>query len=218
MIKNFKLNKKKFMKLINQPCICTSYHGKLYLTKKNWIAKIYYPKFYNKELDTYDLEKLDELAKEYKKNISRRDKKIILYRKINAISKSSSGDLFLGVITYHGYLIGVVLKGYHDYESLDSIYDELSDEEIETIFSKVNIKIEELMNENIYPFDLKEDHIFVRREDMDVKLIDLDDEQTIHDIEDNAFMKRLERKKMEEKQEKVKSSIKYKKMIKKRVK
>lgn len=195
MIKNIKLNKKSFKKIIDSPCICTSYHGKIYKIDDNTLAKIYYRDIMDDKYKEYDSSKIKKLVVEHRKRKNKygvdpvKKNKII---KMEAVTNSSS-DLFKGILSYHGAVIGITLNNYDGYEKLEDIYLYLTDEEREYIFLQIDKIISNLIEQDVYPFDIKGDSVLVNMNNLEVKLIDLDDEITNYSLSDNEVTKKIKK-------------------------
>ncbi len=86
--------------------------------------------------------------------------------------------LLKGILMYNGYKIGVLLNYYKDYLKLTDVSHELSSDSLKFLMESIRSKLEELMQNGVFPRDLKEDNILVRQKDLDVVFIDLDDPET----------------------------------------
>ena len=86
-----------------------------------------------------------------------------------------SYDLVQGLAYYYEYCFGSILKYYNNYTVLDDgIVSELPMDALNLLFHNIDIALEDLINNHIYPIDLKEDNIMYD-DNMNIKLIDLDD-------------------------------------------
>lgn len=91
-----------------------------------------------------------------------------------------SYDLIQGLAHYYSYCFGSVLKYYKDYTSLDELdLDTLTDNERVELFHNIDIAVEDLLKNNIYPLDIKEDNVLYD-DNLNIKLIDLDDNVTMY--------------------------------------
>ena len=208
MVSNIKINMKQFNKIINSPCICTSYHGKIYRLDEDRVAKIYYKDLLSDDKKTYSIAKLNKLVNaQINEDNRNRRKRLKIQSKLSAISNTKSCDLFKGIITYHGAIIGVMMKNYEEYEVLSNVIDELSKEEALIILKKVNYLLDDLASKSVYPFDIKMDSIMVRMSDLDVKLVDLDDELTQYDVNDTPIMTKLKNRSLNTKKIKIKNRL-----------
>lgn len=82
-------------------------------------------------------------------------------------------------MVYRGYPIGVLVKSYLDYENLADIFPKLEEEQKIFIRNKVEVLYKDLMEYDIYPTDIKMNNILVNINNLDVKIIDLDDYDTV---------------------------------------
>ena len=142
---------------------------------KDDLIKIYYRDIFSTYI-TKDASKLNEeidLLKE-----------ITNYRLINKevyelnvlkLKKLYELNLIKGITLYHDWHIGTIIPYYKDYNKLSSIDDRLTKNELLLILNKVKENLETLIDNNLYPSDIREDNILVRESDLEVKLIDLDD-------------------------------------------
>ena len=58
---------------------------------------------------------------------------------------------------------------------MEDIYLYLTDEEREYIFLQIDKILSNLIEQDVYPFDIKGDSVLVNMNNLEVKLIDLDD-------------------------------------------
>lgn len=106
------------------------------------------------------------------------DKYSMLKEKINKLSQTQS-PLIDEIVVYRGYSIGVLVKSYLDYENLADIFPKLEEEQKIFIRNKVEELYKDLMEYDIYPTDIKMNNILVNINNLDVKIIDLDDYDTV---------------------------------------
>lgn len=155
------------------------------------LLKIYYKDI----IETYLSRDISKLDKEVEDNIEAeklmmeikpetRTKLDVMICNIEQLEKTKSKSLIQGVATYKGYLLGVFLEDYEEYELLENIFTELNQREREIVLSSASASLGDLYKHGIIPRDIKEDSIMVRRCDLDVKLIDLDDTETRYEDED----------------------------------
>ena len=184
-MKKIEINKENLMKLLKNKDI-TIGQGTYGLVKKiddNTLLKIYYKKIYNtyKSLNEQTLDKEISNNKEIEEFIINPLHKELRRKKLFKLYELS---LINGIVLYEDYEIGVLLTYYKDYEELTDSFQKLSLNEKKETLSKIKIELENLMKNNIYPHDLKESNIMINLNNLDIKLIDLDgDETRYEDIE-----------------------------------
>lgn len=184
-MKKIEINKENLMKLLKNKDI-TIGQGTYGLVKKiddNTLLKIYYKKIYNtyKSLNEQTLDKEISNNKEIADFIRNPVHEELRRKKLLKLYELS---LINGIVLYEDYEIGVLLTYYKDYEELTDSFQKLSLNEKKETLSKIKIELENLMKNNIYPHDLKESNIMINLNNLDIKLIDLDgDETRYEDIE-----------------------------------
>lgn len=141
------------------------------------LAKIYYKEV----IDTYLSKDPNKLDQEIETN--KRVREMHDTDELERIEQSKMKYLFeigllKGVLTYNGYKIGVLLNYYKDYTELAEISNNLSIDSLHFVMEKIKEKLKDMMQNGIFPRDLKEDNILVRQNDLDVVFIDLDDSET----------------------------------------
>lgn len=103
-------------------------------------------------------------------NLSRRkQKKLEILERIGLVTGKAFCD---------DYLVGVLLNYYCEYAEVSNIYGELNPSERKIALSRMKQYLDYLISSNIYPQDVKENNILLRKRDLDVKFIDLDDDET----------------------------------------
>lgn len=107
---------------------------------------------------------------------------------ITRLDNTSSNDLYKGIIKIDDTIIGTILNYYKDYSSYQDIHSKLSPRHNIYLLNKLRHLVEELLNNGIYPTDLKLDNIMINKDTLDVKLIDLDDNTTVlTDIKEDCY-------------------------------
>lgn len=106
------------------------------------------------------------------------DKLSILKRLITQLNNSYS-PLIKGIIMYKDYPIGILMEYYIGYEQLNKNVTQLDSDSLIIIREKIKFLLYDLINNEIYPRDIKFDNILINRDTLDVKLIDLDDQETV---------------------------------------
>ena len=108
----------------------------------------------------------------------------IIEEKIQQLQQTQSRTLIKGTAIYQGYPIGVFLENYKGYDKLGTVFLDLHENEQKLILDKSANLLADLYKNGIIPRDIKEDNILVRKNDLDVKLIDLDDIETRYEDQD----------------------------------
>ena len=108
----------------------------------------------------------------------------IIEEKIQQLQQTQSRTLIKGTAIYQGYPIGVFLENYKGYDKLGTVFLDLHKNEQKLILDKSASLLADLYKNGIIPRDIKEDNILVRKNDLDVKLIDLDDIETRYEDQD----------------------------------
>ncbi len=157
-------------------------NGIVSIYNENTLVKIHYKDFensyYSNNLSSFD-DEIDR-AKSIDKEMGKLglDKFSSLKRLITKLSNSYS-PLIKGVIMYGDYPIGVLMEYYIGYEQLNKIINQLDSNSITIIKAKIKFLVYDLINNEIYPRDIKFDNILVNEDTLDVKIIDLDDQETV---------------------------------------
>jgi len=90
-----------------------------------------------------------------------------------------SYDLIQGPAFYEDYCFGCILSYYKNQKDLDDDFLPLFRQDaIDLLFHNIDVRLEDLLDNYIYPVDIKSDNILFDQY-LDVKLIDLDDSCTI---------------------------------------
>lgn len=168
-------------------------YGILYKYNDTTLIKLYYKDYINTyfTLDSNIFEKEIEanlnVIETFKQlGIKHSDKLEELKKLHSTLQLTDCYDLIKGVVTYKNYPVGVLLEYYKDYMTLKDIFFYLSTKEKTIVLEKIKTLIENLMENNIYLGDIKENNIMVNKETLEVKLIDLDGEQVR--IEEKSYV------------------------------
>lgn len=152
-------------------------YGLLKQIDDNTLIKIYYKKKINTYLslneqtldkEISDNKEIEELTKNQIHD-ELRSKKLLKLHELSLVK---------GIVLYEKYEIGVLLNYYKDYEELSKVFGNFLFNERKEILSRIKYELETLMKNNIYPQDLKESNIMISLKDLDIKIIDLDDDET----------------------------------------
>ena len=104
-----------------------------------------------------------------------------IYKKMNRLTYTKYNyDLIQGVAFYYEYCFGAILTYYKDFVTLDNeLVKSLSKNDLIELLHNIEINLNNMMDNYIYPVDIKEDNIMFDK-DLNVKLIDLDDPCTYY--------------------------------------
>lgn len=159
-------------------------YGSLYHYEDDYLIKAYIDYFKRESYKTI-IKYLDDLRKgslvtssiyddpySYEENI---------YKIMNRLSYTKySYDLIQGVAFYYEYCFGAILRYYKDYVTLDNeLVKSLSKKDLIELFHNIEVNLNNMMDNYIYPVDIKEDNIMFDK-NLNVKLIDLDDPCTYY--------------------------------------
>ena len=110
----------------------------------------------------------------------------ILMAKERLSKTKYANDLILGCALYNDFAFGAILKNYKGYRRLNSKISRLSVDDYIKLVANIDKHLEDLFNNYIYPNDVKESNILFN-DDLDVKIIDLDDEVTSYCDSENKI-------------------------------
>ena len=145
------------------------------------LFKLYYRRFYEPYIYMSETKFKDEFN--YLKRIEKSlncDSLANLNYKLDSLKNVENGT-YKGIVTYNNYPIGVLENYYKDYKNLEC-YSDFSYINILKIFDRINEKLIDLYNKGIYPLNIKLSDILINS-NLDIKLVDLDDFDTIYSSE-----------------------------------
>lgn len=177
------LTKEEFLNMLfNKEPFNIGYFGILCL-KDEKLYKINYRDFidvYLKNSNT-EIDELVEMDLKINKKIGYKYKDP-KYRieEFTRLKDTMTNDLITGVLSYRNLYVGVVMNYYKDYVSLMKVADGITLERLYYFINRAALLLYDLMDHGIIPRDIKEDNILVNLNTNDVKLIDLDDINTIY--------------------------------------
>ena len=186
------LNKEELQSLLfKSKVIAQGNYGLIVEYDDDTLLKIYYKDIF----ETYSSRNIDKLDKEINNRIEVEnemiemriiDKKQIetIEGKIQQLQQTQSRTLIKGTAIYQGYPIGVFLKNYKGYDKLRDIFGNLHENQQRVILDRSASLFADLYKSGVIPRDIKEDNILVRKNDLDVKIIDLDDSETRYEEHD----------------------------------
>ena len=114
--------------------------------------------------------------------------------KLNEFKKlenTLSSNLIQGVLSYRNVYVGTKMKYYKDYIKLDKAKNILNRSDFIKCLEKSLYLIKSLLENEIMPLDIKESNILINPKTLDVVLIDLDDNQTIYNCNDNSYYEEI---------------------------
>lgn len=163
--------------LLHSRVIGSGCFGIVVAEDRDTVAKIYV----NRVIDSYlhrDSSRLDEEIKKNKEISKYSDDEETRYLEEKKFEYLKRIGLLKGVLTYEDYKIGVLLKYYWDYEKLENRFGFLGLSERKEVLKNIKEKLDEMMNNGIYPLDIKENNILIKDDSFNIVFIDLDDELT----------------------------------------
>ena len=157
------------------------------------LIKIYYKLIFDGYYYSDEAKLIDEISirktieqreiltsSDYKDSLDRDNKKLEILESIGLVKAK---------VFCNDYFIGVLLNYYLNYNEVTDIFHTLSLNEKKTVLNKIEQYLYFLMSSNIYPRDIKENNILVRKQDLDIKFIDLDDQETRY--EEKEYVERF---------------------------
>lgn len=154
-------------------------YGNIVEYSDDTLLKLYHDRHY--ELRHESVEELQEVHDEELK---------ILEQKLEVLKNTKVSDLYKGVVESKDCVVGVIMTYYKDYQSLYEVINTLNRKEKIKILKKVRNVFNNLIENGCYPLDLSLGNIMIRKRDLDVKIIDLDDLLTQYKFELNEdYMK-----------------------------
>lgn len=164
-----------FNLLVNDNFINIGGTGILILVNDS-LYKVHYKTFF----DTYiqkDIDYLDEEA-----DMILRNSKTYLAeewsKKFDRLEKTFSAGTIKNVLTYRGIFVGIEMIYLRDYITLTKASSKLKEDKLKQIMGNIWHLINNLLENDIAPTDIKEENIMVNIDSLDVKLIDLDGIET----------------------------------------
>ena len=112
------------------------------------------------------------------KDLKRKSERLKLVKTRLECTKYAN-DLLLGTALYDDFTFGAVLKYYEGYKKFKAENINLSDSELLELILNIDLRLQDLYNNRVYPFDVKESNVLFN-DNLDVKIIDLDDFTTIY--------------------------------------
>jgi hypothetical protein len=181
------ISKEKLIELLsnkNKYCGYGAY-GILVEYDEETLIKIHYKDIFNTytNLDIKTLVEEINILLEVEKDMTEFDSKFISklqqLKKIHkALKKTKSNALIKHIVTCDGYPIGVLLNNYKNYLNLSQVYKNLNNDEKIEVLKRIKELMFDLLENNIFPADIKENNILINPNNLDIKLIDLDGHET----------------------------------------
>ena len=141
-------------------------YGILVEYDESTLLKIYYKDVFN-TYTNLDIKTLDEeinILLEVEKDMTDFNSKFIgklqqLKTIQKALKKTKSNSLIKHIVTCNGYPIGVLLEKYKNYLKLSQVYKNLNNDEKIEVLRRVKELLFDLLENNIFPADIKENNI-----------------------------------------------------------
>ena len=160
-------------------------HGIIIEYDETTLIKIYHTDIFNgyKNLDIITLDEeinvlleTEKEMKEFKRNYLSKLQQ--LKKTYIALKRTKSNSLIKSIVTCKGYPIGVLLENYKNYLKLSEIYKNLNNDEEIIVLKNVKELMFDLLDNNVFPTDIKENNILINPNNLEIKLIDLDGYET----------------------------------------
>ena len=177
------INRKKFFSMLTNPKPYFLGKDSLLILENDKLYKIFYRDFINayqskrEDRIDYDIDTWLEVEKRIDTGKHDPQKKLEMF---DRLSDTMSSGLVTGVLSYRNFYIGVEMTYYKDYITLSKANEIVSKETLDEYLDKCLLLVNNLLDHNIFPCDLKANNVVVNIETGDVLLIDLDGKQTIY--------------------------------------
>ena len=156
-------------------------YGKIIEYSNDTLLKLYTEKYYEIRNSS-----IDELMRNNEKEL------VQIKKKKDILDKTVMSDLLKGIVLTENCFVGVMLTYYKDYKTLAELQNELTKDDKAFILYKLKNIMNNLMENGCYATDLRDENIMIRKSDLDVKIIDLDDVLTQYEFNlDNSLKKKL---------------------------
>ena len=100
--------------------------------------------------------------------------------KFQRLENTKMKDLITGVLEYKGIYIGIEMNYFEGYKSFREIAKRMDAKSLEETLKNIEEAINGLLENNIVPKDIKEDNILINPTNLDIKIIDLDGNETVY--------------------------------------
>ncbi|MBQ8891564.1 MAG: hypothetical protein IJ068_01720 [Bacilli bacterium] len=119
----------------------------------------------------------------------------IRLKEFERLDNTKSKGLITALLSYNGLFVGIEMKYYKNFLKIDEAIQYLDDSAIDYCLHKALELINDLLDNNIAPKDVKESNILVNPKTLEVVLIDLDGVETTYGpdnyINDYPYNKRM---------------------------
>lgn len=177
------INKEKFFNMLTNPKPYFLGKDSLLIQENGKMYKIFYRDFINaynsKRIDRIDYDVDMWFSVENRFDTGKHNPQIKL-KEFERLLDTKSKDLVTGVLSYRNLYIGLEMTYYSDYITLAKASTLVSKEVLDSYLEKCLILVNDLLDHNIFPCDLKANNVVVNIQTGDVVLIDLDGKQTIY--------------------------------------
>ena len=118
------------------------------------------------------------------------------------LEKTRMKDIITGVLSYNGVYVGIEMNYFEQYKSFANIAKKMDDKTLEDCLKYISELINDLLENNIVPKDIKEDNILIDPTNFDIKIIDLDGAETVYGpenyVEEYPYTRRIVMNRYEE--------------------
>ena len=177
-MENIKINRQQLLELL---CSKTRYKGDdgILILNGNKLYKIYYWNLY-KSYSINGEEYLDSEIKLLKRKQAKFKYLKTRMKEFERLKETKSNNLITGILTYKGLIIGIEMNYLKDYITLQKASLIFKKEKIDKYYDKCRELVDDLLEHDIFPYDIHSGNILVNVHNDEVALIDLDGEQTLY--------------------------------------
>lgn len=191
---NKSLSKEEIKKLLfESEVIGQGTYGLIVKYDEDTLLKIYYKNifhtFYSKNIEKLDGEINSRIETEnemIQMGLICKTRLEDMISRIQQLENTKSRGLIKGIAMYKECMIGVFLERYKNYDTLTNVFSDLQKADQKRVLDVTASLLVDLYKNGVAPLDIKEDNVMVRKKDLDVKLIDLDGNETRY--EDKKYL------------------------------
>jgi len=157
-------------------------YGLIVKYDEDTLLKIYYKDIF----DTFYLKNIEIENEMIQMGLKCKTRLKDMISRIQQLENTKSRGLIKGIAMYKECMIGVFLERYKNYDTLTNVFSDLQKADQKRVLDVTANLLVDLYKNGVVPVDIKEDNVMVRKKDLDIKLIDLDDNETRY--EDKKYL------------------------------